>query len=128
MIRRTFLSGATPIVLFLAVSLVLSPSAPRAVQKKESEVQLAFGAKVARMGSWREAAFRFEKAAQADPSNARAFNNLAVARESLGQFKLALAAYKAALALDPDNKRIRMNYEKFMDFYRDQQGVNRSDR
>src|SRR5262245_30656216 len=89
-------------------------TAAGAVQKSESEVQLEFGVKVARMGSWREAAFRFERAVKADDANARAWNNLGVARESLGEFALAREAYEKSLALAPDDRRIRQNYERFL--------------
>ena len=89
-----------------------------AVQKSESEIQLEFGVKVARMGSWREAAFRFERAVKADDANARAWNNLGVARESLGEIELARKAYEKSLALAPDDRRIRQNYERFMNLAR----------
>ena len=89
-----------------------------AVQKSESEIQLEFGVKVARMGSWREAAFRFERAVKADDANARAWNNLGVARESLGEIELAREAYEKSLALAPDDRRIRQNYERFMNLAR----------
>jgi len=89
-------------------------TAAGAVQKSESVIQLEFGVKVARMGSWREAAFRFERAVKADDGNARAWNNLGVARESLGDFASAREAYEKSLALAPDDRRIRQNYERFM--------------
>jgi Flp pilus assembly protein TadD len=89
-------------------------SAAGAVQKSESEIQHEFGVKVARMGSWREAAFRFERAVKADDANARAWNNLGVARESLGDFDAAREAYEKSLALAPDDRRIRQNYERFL--------------
>lgn len=100
-----------------ALSWVMFSSAG-AVQKSESEVQLEFGVKVAKMGSWREAAFRFERAVKANDSNARAWNNLGVARESLGEFDAARQAYEKSLALAPDDRRIRQNYERFLNITR----------
>ena len=94
-----------------------------AVIKSEAEAQLEFGAKVARMGSWREAAFRFERSIKADGTNARAYSNLGVARESLGQFEAAREAYKRAIELDPDDRRIQANYQRFMNFYRSVAGA-----
>jgi Tfp pilus assembly protein PilF len=79
--------------------------------------QIAFGAKVARDGLWREAAFRFEKAIAADPRNARAHNNLAVALEATGDFSRALEEYKKALELNPTDNYIRRNYARFAEFY-----------
>ena len=81
-------------------------------------MQLEFGTKVARMGSWREAAFRFERAIAAEESNARAWNNLGVARENLGELDGAKEAYERAMALAPDERRIRLNYDRFLENYR----------
>lgn len=90
-----------------------------AVQKSDSELQMEFGVKVAMKGSWLEAAFRFEKAIKLGGGTARAWNNLAVARESLGRFDEAKEAYEKALSLkeggEPD-ERIRENYERLMGF------------
>jgi len=79
--------------------------------------QIAFGTKVAHDGLWREAAFRFEKVIAADPKNARAHNNLAVALEATGEFARALEEYKKALELDPHDSYIRRNYARFAEFY-----------
>lgn len=109
-------------LLFCAAMLCLTwGRQPLAVQKPEAELQLAFGVKVALKGSWNEAAFRFQKAVAADGDNPRAFNNLAVARESLGQWEAAREAYEKALALAPKDGRIRQNYDRFMSFYRSSQ-------
>jgi Flp pilus assembly protein TadD len=89
-----------------------------AVHKSEAAAQMEFGVKVALKGSWNEAAFRFERAVETDDKNPRAFNNLAVARENLGQFDAAREAYEKALALDPQDHRIRDNYDRFMAFLR----------
>ncbi len=79
--------------------------------------QIAFGADVARKGLWREAAFRFEQAVAKEPNNSRAHNNLAVALEASGEFARALAEYKRALELDPNDNYIRRNYARFAEFY-----------
>jgi Tfp pilus assembly protein PilF len=82
-----------------------------------TSTQISFGSKVARDGLWREAAFRFEKAIAAEPKNARAHNNLAVAYEATGEFSRALEEYKKALELDPTDNYIRRNYARFAEFY-----------
>ena len=79
--------------------------------------QIAFGSEVARKGLWREAAFRFEQAIAREPGNARAHNNLAVALEATGEFARALAEYKKALELGPNDSYIRRNYARFAEFY-----------
>ena len=52
--------------------------------------ELRFGIEVAaRKGLWREARFRFEKAAELDPDDAAALNDLAIALEQQGDFDKA---------------------------------------
>ena len=55
------------IAVFLFVSGCTSYS-----NTENAKSQIAFGARVARQGLWREAAFRFEQAIARDPNNARA--------------------------------------------------------
>ncbi len=75
--------------------------------------QIDFGLKVAQKGLWQEARFRFERATQADPQNAAAQNNLAVALEQMGDFAGARKAYDKALELKPDDAYIQQNYDLF---------------
>jgi Tfp pilus assembly protein PilF len=84
---------------------------------ENAKSQIAFGARVARQGLWREAAFRFEQAIARDPNNARAHNNLAVALEASGEFARALVEYKKALDLAPNDNYVRRNYARFAEFY-----------
>ncbi len=84
---------------------------------EKAGTQLAFGTAVAKKGLWREAAFRYEQAVTKEPGNARAHNNLAVSLEANGDFARALAEYKRALELDPNNNYIRRNYARFAEFY-----------
>ncbi len=86
-------------------------------REKESREQVAFGIEVARIGLWREAIYRWEKAVELDPANASARNNLAVAHEQSGEFDLANEEYERALELDSDNLYIRQNYELFREAY-----------
>jgi len=102
-------------LLAFAVMLGLAGAVP-AVQKDQAAQQLEFGVKVALKGSWNEAAFRFEKSVQADGKNARAWCNLAVARESLGRFDAAREAYEKAIALAPKEERIKENYDRFQNY------------
>jgi Tfp pilus assembly protein PilF len=83
-------------------------------QKSEN---LRFGVDVAKRGLWKEAAGRWEKVLKLDPSNAMAYNNLAVAYEQAGEYEKAEEAYQKALKLDGENKWINDNYLNFKEFY-----------
>jgi Flp pilus assembly protein TadD len=72
-----------------------------------------FAIKCARMGLWNEAIMRWKRIVEMQPDNAKAHNNLGVAYESNGNFEAALAAYKTAVELDPENKVYAENYTKF---------------
>ena len=98
------------LVLFVALA---SASPAWADQRGQAKEQVAFGIQVAQRGLWKEAIYRWERAAQLDPTYAAAFNNLAVAYEHEGQLSKARAAYDEALALEPNNALVRQNYDLF---------------
>jgi Tfp pilus assembly protein PilF len=95
--------------LLLAVTVVPLAADARSDAKKQVE----FGISVAQRGLWREAIYRWERAAQIDPTYAAAHNNLAIAYEHEGDLPKARAAYEKALALEPDNAYVKQNYELF---------------
>jgi Flp pilus assembly protein TadD len=72
---------------------------------------------MAQQGFWREALFRFERAAKLAPEDPELQNNLAVAFEAVGETARALAAYKRALELRPDDVKIKRNYARFAEYY-----------
>src|SRR5678810_1339954 len=93
-------TAAVPLALFL-LTLVTVPL--QADARSDAKKQVEFGIQVAQRGLWKEAIYRWERAAQLDPTYAAAFNNLAVAYEHEGQLSKARAAYEKALALEPNN-------------------------
>ena len=95
----------------LAAALVATPSFADA--RSDARAQVDFGISVAQRGLWREAIYRWEKAAELDPAYAAAFNDLAIAYEHEGQLEKARKAYDKALELDPGNSQIRQNYDLF---------------
>ena len=95
--------------------------------RSEAKEQTAFGIKVAQNGLWKEAAYRWERAVQIDPTYAAAWNNLAIAYEHEGKFEEARKAYERALELDPKNLLIRQNYDLFKEI-NDRTQKRRSDR
>src|SRR5438874_4198421 len=103
----------TPAIAMVACAALLAASPASADAKKDAKSQVDFGISVAQRGLWREAIYRWEKAAEIDPTYAAAFNDLAIAYEHEGQLDKARKAYDKALELDPNNSQIRQNYELF---------------
>ncbi len=79
--------------------------------------EMSYGAKMAKQGYWHEALFRFRRASARKPDDAEIQNNLAVAYEAVGETAKALAAYRRALELAPEETHIRRNYARFAEYY-----------
>lgn len=88
-----------------------------AAARSPAAEQVAFGVDMARRGLWSEAVFRFEAARRLDADSVKVLNNLAVAYEAVGRFDDALEVYRAALRVDPAQRRLRQNYQRFVEFY-----------
>ena len=110
---RSRITTVLALALLALACPVFADKNPEEIAKKEVE----FGIEVARIGLWREAVYRWQKAVEIDPSNASARNNLGVAYEQAGQFDLADEQYKRALELESSNVYIRQNYELFREAY-----------
>jgi hypothetical protein len=84
---------AARLSLVLAVIVTISPC----VAAQETYLELMrFATDMAKRGNWREAKFRWEKAAELAPGNAKVLNNLGVAHEVLGQPDDARVFYERA--------------------------------
>jgi Flp pilus assembly protein TadD len=114
-VRHRRCATATGLLFAFAVSLSGCASTPE--EASQAADQKAYGAKMAQHGFWREARFRFERAAKMVPDDPEILNNLAVACEATGETARALAAYKRALELKPDDARIKRNYARFAEYY-----------
>jgi Tfp pilus assembly protein PilF len=99
--------------LLFAFLLTLSVAPLAADARSDAKKQVEFGIAVSQRGLWREAIYRWERAAQIDPTYAAAHNNLAIAYEHEGELDKARAAYEKALELEPNNTFIKQNYELF---------------
>jgi Flp pilus assembly protein TadD len=95
------------------VLLLLLASGATLAAEESADRQIDFGLKVAQQGLWQEARFRFERAVKAEPGNAAALNDLAVALEQMGDFAGARVAYEKALGIKPDDIYIQQNYDLF---------------
>jgi Tfp pilus assembly protein PilF len=105
MIGWRFLIGVTLLVCFATVV--------DADTRSDAREQVQFGINVAQRGLWKEALYRWKRAAEIDPTYAAAFNNLAIAYEHEGQLSEARDSYEKAVQLEPGNAMIRQNYELF---------------
>ncbi len=105
------------ILCFVAALLLLVAACSGYGKPDQASSQLAFGVDMAKHGLWKEALFRFQEAEKIDPQNPRVQSNLGVAAEAAGQFDKALGYYQKALRLAPNDKGIRTNYTRFVEFY-----------
>jgi Tfp pilus assembly protein PilF len=112
------------VAALVAVGALASATPVFADAREDAKAQVNFGIDVAQRGLWREATYRWEKAAEIDPTYAAAYNNLAVAYEHEGQLEKARKAYEKAIELEPNNDQIRQNYELFKEI-NDRKGAER---
>lgn len=100
-------------LLLVVVLCVTAASSLAADARDDAKKQVQFGIAVAQKGLWREAIYRWERAAEMDPTYVAAHNNLAIGYEHEGDLDKARAAYERALKIEPNNTYIQQNYELF---------------
>lgn len=115
--KRVLSACLTACLTFVALGAGAVPAGAGQDARSMAKAQVEFGIDVARKQLWREAAYRFEKAVETDPTYAPAWNNLAIAYEQQGNFNDANKAYMKAVELDPNNMLIRQNYDLFKEIY-----------
>jgi Flp pilus assembly protein TadD len=115
-VTRRFRS-ATALLVAVAAAGVVACASPQSRDAAAWRAQNSYGSEMARKGFWREALFRYEKAAAMRPDSPEVQNNLGVAYESIGETSRALAAYKKALELAPQDSKIKRNYARFAEYY-----------
>lgn len=100
----------------ITLALLFGLSAhPLADAQSDAQAQVKFGNEVARLGLWKEAIYRFQRAVDVDPTYAPAWNNLGIGYEHEGRMEDAREAYETALDLDPSNLTIETNYDLFLE-------------
>ena len=104
-------------VLAAAVAAGALACASTGGPSQSAHADLREGVRVAQLGYWQEAFFRFNRANLTAPGDEAILNDLAVAQEALGRYDDALATYKLALKKAPKNAAIRRNYARFAEFF-----------
>lgn len=94
-------------LILLPLSTVLFPSD----RKTDAEKNVRFGVLASQKGLWKEAIYRWKRAIELDPTNWKAYNNLAVAYEREGMFNEAINLYQIALQYSKENFFVKKNYE-----------------
>lgn len=108
---------AVTLVLVACILPAVGCSSTSGLDLSTAQSQMKVGTQAAKMGLWREAMFRFGRAIEIEPGNALAYNNLAVAYESNGEFEKAREAYLQALRINRADPYIQKNYSRFSEFY-----------
>lgn len=85
----------------------------RAPKRAEVERDMRFAAEMASKGLWREALYRWERVLRTRPDDARLINNIAVAREALGEFDRAAGLYEKASLLEGAPPEVIANADLF---------------
>jgi Tfp pilus assembly protein PilF len=116
-VARRFVFPRLILPVALAAALLASLGCASHPTDTSVAAEKAYGAQMAKKGFWREALFRFQKAQQQAPNDAEIQSNLAVAYEAVGETAKALAAYRRALELAPEETHIRRNYARFAEYY-----------
>jgi Flp pilus assembly protein TadD len=111
------LRSAAALLVAVAAAGSVACASPHSRDAAAWKTQNTYGSEMARKGFWREALFRYEKAAALHPDNPEIQNNLGVAYESIGETSRALTAYKKALELAPQDAKIKRNYARFAEYY-----------
>jgi predicted O-linked N-acetylglucosamine transferase (SPINDLY family) len=82
--------------------------------EEAAERLIADGNRAEREGRLREACELYHKGVDAAPGYARAHLNLGIGLEAVGEADAALAAYEAALAIDPDDPYVNYNLGRLL--------------
>ncbi len=90
-----------------------SPQAPPEDSPEWAKRQNELATQAARRGFWEEATYRWMAILLYYPNWAHIWNNLAIAMEAQGEWRLAEKYYQRAIKLDPRNQDIRANFLRF---------------
>jgi len=99
------------IITILSILILFSPLLISSDKKGDAEKNLKFGVMASQKGLWKEAIYRWKRVIELDPTNWKAYNNLAVAYEREGMFNEALNLYQIALQYSNDNIYVKKNYQ-----------------
>lgn len=95
---------AAAVLLCFGPGVMARGKGPPRRPKVDVRTELRFAAKMAKQGLWREALFRWERVLRVRPDDGKLWNNVAVAREAIGDRDGAREAYQQAAKLSGDRK------------------------
>ena len=105
------------LALMASLAVAFGASSDARDHRRPGEVdvdrELRFAAEMAGKGLWREAALRWERVLRVREGDARVLNNLAVAKEAMGDLDAASALYERARAADEGSLEIATNADLF---------------
>jgi tetratricopeptide (TPR) repeat protein len=107
-------AALAPIALLVMMLALPAEARERRYDADDALRDLRFGAEMAEGGLWREALFRFERVLRVRPDDPRIWNNIAVAREALGDLEGAREAYERARAAGQGIREIEGNISLFL--------------
>ena len=96
------LVAGIPVIVFASTAIAAgstSPSAPPSAQASTYDVAV----RAVKSGDYRRAITLLRSVTRAQPRNADAWNYAGFSHRQLGEYDQALAAYKKALAIDPEH-------------------------
>ncbi len=100
-------------IVFIIVAFAVLSCARQFGSYPTLQDELRFIGEISEYGLWNESFFRLSRLYSLYPDNPEIANNLAVACEALGKYKQAELLYRKALSIDPNNRYIKENYERF---------------
>jgi hypothetical protein len=99
--------------LCIVASVVLVATTSGRAKGPSVKQTMKFAAEMASRGNWREASFRWEKLLANDTTNAKIYNNLAVAAEATGRIGRAAELYAQALEQAGGDPLIAENFQRY---------------
>ena len=101
-------------LVFFLTACTATDARNKEKRKTDAQLYIDLGLRYMEMGDYRVALTKLNKAHAVDDENFASHNALAIFYETTGKKELAVAYYKRALSLAPDNPSVLNNYGRFL--------------